>query len=236
MPNGGLQHLVSLHLSIPWHRRWHICLQLRDEQQMHAWATDLQRRATEDSSQSELRRSIHRQAIAPDPSLAVGMLAVRKKMALAMTDAERASAAQGISSFRGVEHGGGAPISTTAKHAEHRSVRATEDDAQGADGRQNVRRTRIERALVRKRSAADGHELSAVKAFESVVMYTPRGVHGSANDLRHCYPVERQQHKSLAASAREAAHLNELADLADEEERSKAKIAHLGRIKARGGW
>lgn len=43
-------------------------------------------------------------------------------------------------------------------------------------------------------------------------MYTPRGVHGSADDLMPHYPMERVRPLSLAQSAREATQLNEQAD------------------------
>ena len=52
----------------------------------------------------------------------------------------------------------------------------------------------------------------ATKVFSSVVVYTPRGITGSADDLTHHYPVERHRYPSLAASAREAQELNDAAD------------------------
>ena len=55
-------------------------------------------------------------------------------------------------------------------------------------------------------------ELVASNVFGSVVMYTPRGVHGGADDERTLYPIEKVRLPSLAASAREATELNEKAD------------------------
>ena len=73
-----MRHMIHLRLPIPWHGMQRLYLQLRDEQQMKAWVTDLQRRAHEDSSAARFREQINEQANQSDPSLAVGMLAVRK--------------------------------------------------------------------------------------------------------------------------------------------------------------
>ena len=78
------------------------------------------------------------------------------------------------------------------------------------------RKTRIQRAVQRSQELSGEteaqQELMATKVFDSVVMYTPRGQHGGADDMRHAYPVERVRYPSLAASAREAEELNAKAD------------------------
>ena len=75
----------------------------------------------------------------------------------------------------------------------------------------------------RAEEAAAEHqqELVATKVFDSVVMYTPRGCHGSANDMALQYPVEHRRYPSLAASAREAQQLNEKADEAARKQRTE---------------
>ena len=94
-----LKDMIHIKLEIKWKRRQTIYLQLRSEEQMRAWATDLQRRAKEDSSESYFRRDIREQAAVPDPSLAVGMLAVRKSIARAKSAQERREAERGITGF-----------------------------------------------------------------------------------------------------------------------------------------
>ena len=88
--------LVAVRLSMVWKEHHMFFLQLRNAPQMRAWCEDLQRRAVEDSSESALRRFKVQQAMQPDPSLAEGMLLVRKDMSRAMTEAERVAAAKGI--------------------------------------------------------------------------------------------------------------------------------------------
>ena len=55
-------------------------------------------------------------------------------------------------------------------------------------------------------------ELVATKVFNSVVMYTPRGVHGGADDVKSVYPLPKSRYPSLAQSAREATQANERMD------------------------
>ena len=55
-------------------------------------------------------------------------------------------------------------------------------------------------------------ELVSTKVFNSVVMYTPRGHHGSAEDMKHNYREEIQRRPGLAASARDATQKNEAID------------------------
>jgi len=64
---------------------------------------------------------------------------------------------------------------------------------------------------VRRANAAateQQQELVATNVFDSVVMYTPRGKSGSAEDITLRYPVAPHRYPSLAASAREAQELN----------------------------
>ena len=70
--------------------------------------------------------------------------------------------------------------------------------------------TRIERAVARSRRDEDARQrdLEAHNVFGSIVMYTPRGIHGTEADLVPHYPVERTRYPGLAASAREAEQLN----------------------------
>ena len=76
------------------------------------------------------------------------------------------------------------------------------------------KRTRIQRAVQRAQAAQaeQQQELMATNVFNSVVMYTPRGHHGSCTDTTHNYPVKPVRYPSLAASAMEATKLNEAAD------------------------
>ena len=73
---------------------------------------------------------------------------------------------------------------------------------------------RAPRAVLRAEAskAEQQQELMATNVFNSVVMYTPRGHHGSSQDMSHNYPVEQVRIPSLAASAREAQELNDAAD------------------------
>ena len=52
----------------------------------------------------------------------------------------------------------------------------------------------------------------STSVFNSVVMYTPRGVTGSGEDLQTHYPMERQRYPGLAQSARDAIEANRKAD------------------------
>ena len=87
---------AQVRLSMVWNQKIMLYLQLRNAPQMRAWADDLNRRAREDSSDAPLRQYKYEQSCRPDPSLAEGMLAVRKDMNRATTEAERLAAAQGI--------------------------------------------------------------------------------------------------------------------------------------------
>ena len=77
-----------------------------------------------------------------------------------------------------------------------------------------LRRTRIQKVIRRARAAAmeAEQELVSTKVFNSVVMYTPRGHHGSAEDMKHNYREEIQRRPGLAASARDATQKNEAID------------------------
>ena len=82
-------------------------------------------------------------------------------------------------------------------------------------------RTRIGKAVHRAQAAEQTQELMASNVFSSVVLYTPRGVSGTADDVNHTsYEVERVRYPSLAASAREAMELNEAMDEEARRERS----------------
>ena len=88
--------MIDLRLSIPWRGKLRLYLQFRDDQQMRIWAADLERRSHEDSSHSAFREALTEQATRPDPSLAEGMLAVRKAMMKAASEEERAGLSKGI--------------------------------------------------------------------------------------------------------------------------------------------
>ena len=312
-----LKDMIHIKLEIKWKRRQTIYLQLRSEEQMRAWATDLQRRAKEDSSESYFRRDIREQAAVPDPSLAVGMLAVRKSIARAKSAQERREAERGITGFpedleggtedafvdpslvaaararaRGKKYkppgqGGvvsrmfgrgrdpstraetaaaSRPLQRSASPPNTRSASVPQQERRGggrsaspprrrpgggssmaARGRSKspgggrskhsqlqrkddatvireaqergeplpeLRRTRIQKVIRRARAAAmeAEQELVSTKVFNSVVMYTPRGHHGSAEDMKHNYREEIQRRPGLAASARDATQKNEAID------------------------
>ena len=265
-----MQHLIHIHLRIAWHGMWYLYLQLRDEVQMRAWATDLQKRAKEEASNSKFREAIYEQAGLPDPSLAVGMLAVRKAMAHAATEKERVAVSRGITGYceppaAAAGPAAGRPLApqkpkqaglggllrraggATAEAAAPRRSQspavarratppprrrshspgargAAADGAMHGDGPAGtIKRNRIQRAVKRAEEAAaeNQQELVATKVFDSVVMYTPRGCHGSANDMTLKYPVEHRRYPSLAASAREAQQLNEKAEEAARKQRTE---------------
>ena len=92
----ALKSMIDLRLSIPWRGKLRLYLQFRDDQQMRIWAADLERRSHEDSSHSAFREALTEQATRPDPSLAEGMLAVRKAMMKAASEEERAGLSKGI--------------------------------------------------------------------------------------------------------------------------------------------
>ena len=264
------RHLIAVRLSMLWQRRQMIFLQLRDHAQMAAWVADLQRRAQEDSSRSALRTAIYKQSADPDPSLAEGMLAVRKDMNRASTEHERVRASKGIGQETQALAIASSGVATSAGHAVFGSCRAAsagdsgeccgDADASGSDaplarepmrtgvdaaplctpldevletmataeygdvprkapvgqwmkardGR-DVRRTRIAKAIRRAEIADGAHgqqELVASNVFGGVYVYTPRGIHGSADDIARLHPAERQRQLSLAQSTREAVAAN----------------------------
>ena len=233
LPRDGLKWLIRVDLTIPWvHatvRHARLYLQLRSEPQMRAWAADLARRAFEDSSRSKFRRDIYEQAARPDPSLACGMLAVRKAMARATTDAEVRAASRGITCYddeshrppppRGAAGGSSSGNSSSADVgagcSRPRSPREIGRSVARRGGLAIERRvrTRIGKAVQRAQAAEQTQELMATNVFSSVVLYTPRGISGGSDDAHHKpYEVERVRYPSLAASAREAMELNEAMD------------------------
>ena len=84
-------------------------------------------------------------------------------------------------------------------------------------------KTRIAKAVAKAQrpQMEQQHELMATQVFDSVVMYTPRGMSGSAEDpwMPH-YPVDKTRYPGLAASAREATELNEAMDVQARKNRS----------------
>jgi hypothetical protein len=221
----NLKHLLDVRLNIAWKGKLRFYMQLRSEPQMRAWHSDLQKRAREDSSASHFRAQIYQQATQPDPSLAEGMLLVRKAMMRASTESERRAVSRGITCHEADaaaarmaaasagDGGGFGPGADTAqrRHSSARDIGRAVARKSGKAVEKHVR-TRIGKAVHRAQAAEQTQELVSTKVFDSVVMYTPRGLHGSADDLRSHYPVEKVRYPSLAASAREATQLNEQLD------------------------
>ena len=233
-----LKFLLDIRLAIAWQRKGRLYMQLRTDAQMRAWAADLSHRARDDSSRSSFREALNQQAVQPDPSLAAGMLAVKKAMARAVDEKERRAVSKGISCFRGHEQGeasrsddprwamagqggsgqGGSGHVTFAEAeqeavVEERMPKPKLGEIARMGAKQHVH-TRIGRAVRSKeeREREDGQELMATQLFSSVVVYTPRGISGSGNDLSLHYPVKKKRYPSLAASAREAKALNDEID------------------------
>jgi uncharacterized membrane protein YgcG len=248
-----LKCLLDLRLAISWNGHSRLYLQFRSDPQMRTWAADLTRRATEDSSHSAFRESLTEQAALPDPSLAEGMLAVRKAMARAVTEREKRAVSKGITQGTralcaadpeaaadeemaggssddprwavggdggsggsggsrgggGGGSGGGGSGGGGGGGGSGRGARASPPtESLSGPSNQRIARTRIARAVRRRKAAEDHTELNATSLFSNVVCYTPRGLSGTADDLTLRYAVEKKRYPSLAASAREAAALN----------------------------
>ena len=180
---------------------------------MIAWAHYVNVRAAEvNSTGSDQRATMYDHAARPDPSLAEGMLAAQKRMARAVTEAERVSAA--------------AAVGRSELYARERRIEA----AEAASGKPKRAASRIQEVITAKLKAREEEtlercgELEAAQFFSAggpIMIYTPREFHGSSEDMSLLHPVAPKRYPGLAASARDATHKNEVQRKEDAKQRSE---------------
>ena len=214
-------NLLFVHLSIPWHERKNFYLKLNSPAEVHAWHEDLTRRAKKvPSSADEFRVSIRKSATLTDPTLKISRR--EKKKAAAPPQLVRGDGSRTSGTRENVP-----PLGEGSRARRRVKTRAAAGDSpsaavplapsgSGGGGSCGSKKKSKEELAKEKRAAA---------IFGSVVMYTPRGISGTADDDVYPpqYEVRENKYPGLAASARAAREANEQAILDEERARKKAQ-------------